>query len=309
VSTQQLSLAELQAMVDDPTGGAVRVHDPVWLTRFRLHHRQAVTYQRGRVFLAGDAAHIHSPVGAQGMNTGIQDAWNLGWKLAMVTRGAADARLLDSYHAERWPVGRTLLRATDRVFGVFARAVASRGTVTSLRRVMVRRVVAPALSSPRVRAFAFHFVSQLGIRYRKSPAVAEGEPRLSKGPRAGDRLPDAQVLRNGQLAYLQQVLGTPHMHLLLCGPVAAWNREDVMTLAQRFPDVLAINYLAREHSNEALVDSSGEAFTRLGVHRNAMYLIRPDGHVAFRSGGTDLRGPAAYLAQWFTAARTPQTLR
>jgi 2-polyprenyl-6-methoxyphenol hydroxylase-like FAD-dependent oxidoreductase len=121
VSTQQLSLVDLQAMVDDPTGGTVRVHDPVWLTRFRLHHRQAVTYQRGRVFLAGDAAHIHRPVGAQGMNTNIQDAWNLGWKLAMVRRGTADARLLDSYHAERWPVGRTLLRATDRVLGVFAR--------------------------------------------------------------------------------------------------------------------------------------------------------------------------------------------
>jgi 2-polyprenyl-6-methoxyphenol hydroxylase-like FAD-dependent oxidoreductase len=308
VSTQQLSLTELQAMVDDPTDGAVRVRDPVWLTRFRLHHRQAVTYQHGRVFLAGDAAHIHSPVGAQGMNTGIQDGWNLGWKLAMVSRGAADARLLNSYHSERWPVGRTLLRATDRVFGVFARAVASGGSVTSLRRVVVRRVVAPALSSPRVRAFAFHFVSQLGIRYRKSPAVAEGEPRLSKGPHAGDRLPDARVLRNGQPAYLQQVLASPHVQLLLCGPVDAWNRAEVMKLAQGFPDVLAINYLTRENSAEALVDSSGEALTRLGVDRHATYLVRPDGHVAFRSGGTDLDGPAAYLAQWFTADRSRETL-
>ena len=301
VSTQQLSLAELQAIVDEPTGGRVRVHHPVWLTRFRLHHRQAVTYQRGRVFLAGDAAHIHSPVGAQGMNTGIQDAWNLGWKLAMVSRGLADARLLNSYHSERWPVGRTLLHATDRVFGVFARAVASRRPVSSLLQVVVRRVVAPALSSPRIRAFAFHFVSQLGIRYRKSPSVTEGEPGLSKGPHAGDRLPDVRILRDGQPAYLQQVLSSPHMHLLLCGPVAAWNRVDIMTLAQRFPGILAITYLGREQSDEALVDSSGEALTRLGVERHAAYLIRPDGHVAFRCGGTDLRGPAAYLAQWFTA--------
>ena len=303
VTTQQLSLSELQAMVADPTGGAVRLHDPVWLTRFRLHHRQAVTYQRGRIFLAGDAAHIHSPVGAQGMNTGIQDAWNLGWKLALVTRGAADARLLDSYHAERWPVGRTLLRATDRVFGVFARAVASRRAATSLRRLMVRRVVAPALSSPRVRAFAFHFVSQLGIGYRNSPAVTEGEPRLSRGPQAGDRLPDAQVLRERRPAYLQQLLSSPHLHLLLCGPVAAWNRVDVMKLAQEFPGVLAIHYLAREDSAGALVDSTGEALTRLGVDRHATYLVRPDGHVAFRSAGSDLRGSAAYLGRWFTAGR------
>lgn len=308
VSTQQLSLAELQAMVDGPTDDAVRVHDPVWLTRFRLHHRQAITYQHGRVFLAGDAAHIHSPVGAQGMNTGIQDAWNLGWKLAMVSRGVADARLLNSYHSERWPVGRTLLRATDRVFGFFARAAASGGAVTSLRRVMVRRVVAPALSSSRVRAFAFHFVSQLGIRYRKSPAVAEGEPRLSKGPHAGDRLPDAQVLWNGQPAYLQQVLGSPHLHLLLCGPVITWNRIDVTKLAEGFPDVLAISYLTREISDGGLVDSSGEALRRLGVDGNATYVIRPDGHVAFRCGGADLRGPAAYLAQWFTAGHSREAL-
>jgi 2-polyprenyl-6-methoxyphenol hydroxylase-like FAD-dependent oxidoreductase len=308
VSTQQLALSDLQAMVDDPTGGAVRVHHPVWLTRFRLHHRQAVTYQRGRVFLAGDAAHIHSPVGAQGMNTGIQDAWNLGWKLALVGRGAADARLLDSYHLERWPVGRTLLRATDRVFGVFARAVAGGGKVTSLRRVMVRRIVAPALSSARVRAIAFHFVSQLGIHYRKSPAVAEGEPRLSSGPQAGDRLPDAPVHWNGQPAYLQQVLSSPHLHLLLCGPVTAWSKVDVLALAEGFADVLAINYLTREPSEGVLVDSSGEALTRLGVDRTATYLIRPDGHIAFRCGGTDLRATAAYLERWFTAGRTPETL-
>ena len=276
------------------------MHDPVWLTRFRLHHRQAVTYQRGRVFLAGDAGHIHSPVGAQGMNTGIQDAWNLGWKLAMVSRRSADARLLESYQAERWPVGRTLLRATDRVFGVFARSVASSSPLTSLRRVMVRRVVAPALSSTRVRAFAFHFVSQLGIHYRKSPAVVEGEPRLSKGPQAGDRLPDAQLLRDGQPAYLQQVLSSPHLHLLLCGPIAAWSRVDIMNLAERFRDVLAINYLTREHSDRGgLVDSSGEVLTRLGVDRHATYLIRPDGHIAFRSGGINLHGAAEYLAQWF----------
>jgi hypothetical protein len=195
------------------------------------------------------------------------------------------------------------------VFGVFARAVASGGSVTSLRRVMVRRVVAPALSSPRVRAFAFHFVSQLGIHYRKSPAVTEGEPRLSQGPQAGDRLPDARVFRDGQPAYLQQVLSSPHLHLLLCGPAAAWSRGDVMKLAEGFPDILAIDYMTHEHSDGALVDSSGEAFARLGVDRNATYLIRPDGHVAFRCGGTDLRATAAYLRRWFTAGRAPETLK
>ena len=209
VTTNALSLGELQSMVSEPTYGSVTLRDAAWLTRFRLHHRQAARYRENRVFLVGDAAHIHSPVGAQGMNTGIQDAWNLGWKLAMVVQGHAIEPLLDSYPAERWPVGRTLLRATDRLFAGFAKSMSGSQLMTSFRRVVVRGVVAPALSRRSIRAAAFHFVSQLGIHYRKSPAVAEGEPTLSKGPHAGDRLPDAQVLQNGQPAYLQQVLGGP----------------------------------------------------------------------------------------------------
>ena len=300
VTTTALSLAELQSMIAGPTWGSVTLRDPVWLTRFRLHHRQAVRYRERRIFLAGDAAHIHSPVAAQGMNTGIQDAWNLGWKLAMVTRGRAVEPLLDSYQAERWPVGRTLLRATDRLFARFAQSLSGGRLAVALRRIVIRRVVAPALSRRRFRRAAFHFASQLGIRYRTSPAVAEGEPRLSTGPQAGDRLPDAHVLRDGQRTYLQQALASPHLHLLLCGPACAWNRDEVAMLARRFPDVLAIDYLAREHADGALVDSSGAAFTRLGIAGSAIYLIRPDGHVAYRAGGTDLRGPAAYLARWFT---------
>jgi 2-polyprenyl-6-methoxyphenol hydroxylase-like FAD-dependent oxidoreductase len=301
VSTDHLSLADLQTMVDDPTRGTVRLRDPAWLTRFRLHHRQAARYREGRVFLAGDAAHIHSPVGAQGMNTGIQDAWNLGWKLGMVSRGQADARILDSYHAERWPVGRTLLRATDRVFGVLARSVASGGMVASLRRMMVRRVVAPALSSPRLRARAFHFISQLGIRYRTSPVVTEGEPPLRDGPRAGDRLPDARVSRGGHITYLQQELSSPHVHLLLCGPLSAWNSDRVEQALSRFPGVLKITHLTSEQSDAALVDVHHEALSRLGVEVSAQYVIRPDGHVGFRCAGTDLDGVLAYLGRWFTA--------
>jgi 2-polyprenyl-6-methoxyphenol hydroxylase-like FAD-dependent oxidoreductase len=301
VATEELSLEELQAMVDVPAGGAVRLHDPAWLTRFRLHHRQAVTYRQGRVFLAGDAAHIHSPVGAQGMNTGIQDAWNLGWKLALVSRGLADPRLLDSYQSERWPVGRTLLNATDRVFSLFARAAASGGWVTWLRRVMIRRVVAPAVSSPRLRAVAFHLVSQLGVTYRETSGVIDGEPTMANGPRAGDRLPDAPIVRDGQHTWLQQALDSPHLHLLLCGPTSGWNAREVLRLADRFPELLAIHHLDREPASGALVDAGGEAFSRLGVEETAVYLIRPDGHIAFRCGGTALGGVERFLATWFAA--------
>jgi 2-polyprenyl-6-methoxyphenol hydroxylase-like FAD-dependent oxidoreductase len=156
-TTQPLSLPELQSMIDEPTFRSVKIRDAAWLTRFRLHRRQSARYRKDRIFLAGDAAHIHSPVGAQGMNTGIQDAWNLGWKLAMVARGIADDGLLDSYHAERWPVGRTLLRKTDRLFGAFAKSMSAGQFVRLVRRLLVRELLR---RRSRVRRFVrLHFTS------------------------------------------------------------------------------------------------------------------------------------------------------
>jgi 2-polyprenyl-6-methoxyphenol hydroxylase-like FAD-dependent oxidoreductase len=299
VSTHELSLADLQGMVTDPTYGSVTLRDAAWLTRFRLHHRQAAQYQKGRTFLAGDAAHIHSPVGAQGMNTGIQDAWNLGWKLALVAHGRADDRLLESYNAERWPVGRTLLRATDRLFSAFARSLSGGQAVMWLRRVLARTIVEPALTHPRIRALAFHFVSQLGIHYRTGPLVVEGHPRLRGGPRAGDRLPDAQVRRAGATTYLQQELCGPHFHLLLCGPVDVWDKRRLTHLAQGSTGLIAIKHLTRDDVPEALIDVDGQASARLGIDGSGQYLVRPDGHVAFRCSGTDLRGATEYLNRWF----------
>lgn len=309
VTINNLSLEELQSMIADPTYGSVKIYDAAWLTRFRLHHRQAARYREDRAFLVGDAAHIHSPVGAQGMNTGIQDAWNLGWKLAMAVKGQANGQLLDSYHAERWPVGRTLLRATDRLFATFARSIAGSPTVASLRRIIVRRVVAPALARPRVRAAAFHFVSQLGIRYRRSPAVTEGEPTLGDGPRAGDRLPDARVVRDGKELYLHECLSSPHVHLLLCGRHRAFDENHVAALSKQFEDVLSVQHLSGDAAGGVITDPTGKLLARLGVHQEAMYLIRPDGHVAFRCGGSDLLRPAGYLARWFTRRDLPGSSR
>lgn len=231
------------------------------------------------------------------MNTGIQDAWNLGWKLAMVVARSADPRLLDSYHDERWPVGRTLLRATDRLFGAFARSVSGSELFRMVRKVMVRGVVGPLLSRSRSRAIAFHFVSQLGVRYRRSPVVAEGSPQLSRGPTAGDRLPDARVR---SLSWLPHEVSGPHLHLLLCGPLPAWPQESELELQRKFAGVLVLRHLAREDTEEAVVDCDEEALTRLGVAETAQYLVRPDGHIAYRRAGTDLGGVTAYLQRWFT---------
>jgi 2-polyprenyl-6-methoxyphenol hydroxylase-like FAD-dependent oxidoreductase len=295
-----LSLGELQAVVDGATDGAVELRDPVWLTHFRLHHRQAARYRKGPAFLAGDAGHIHSPVGAQGMNTGIQDAWNLGWKLALVVSGAAEPALLDSYEAERWPVGRSLLRYTDQIFSIFTRVMSNSAVAAWVRRAVVARVLPGVMRSDRLRAFAFRFVSNFSIRYRNSPAVTEGTPSLGAGPRAGDRLPDAGLTLNGRATTLQREVIGPRVHLLLCGPLEEWAAQTtaLASLTASYPDILAVRHLTRSVAPDTLVDSSGEAFARLAIRDTAQYLVRPDGYVAYRCAGTSLRGVERFLNRW-----------
>jgi hypothetical protein len=297
--------------VDDATGGGLILRDPAWLSHFRLHHRQAAHYHAGHIFIAGDAAHIHSPVGAQGMNTGIQDAWNLAWKLALVVRGEAIEVLLDSYDAERWPVGRRLLRYTDRAFSLFTRAISGSLPATWVRRVVVARVLPRVLASKQLRASLFHFVSQLGIRYRNSPAVTEGEPRLRVGPKAGDRFPDAQIEHDRRPTYVQQELASPHLHLVLCGAREGWDQSQAADVAARHAGLVVIHHLTPSLSADALVDAGGGLLSRLGArdaHDAVQYLVRPDGHVGFRCAGRDLRAVAMYLDRWLVSG-TPRVPR
>ena len=289
----QPSLEELQALASALTGDRLRFRDPVWLSYFRLQHRHADRYRAGPVFLAGDAAHVHSPAGGQGMNTGIQDAWNLGWKLALVARGLAGDDLLDSYDAERRPVGRFVVRFTDLAFSA---ATSANPLVRAARSHLLPRALPRMLRVGRGAGYGFRVVSQLGIGYRRSPAVQEGRPRLRRGPRAGDRLPDARIVRDGQASWLGEALTVPGFHLLLCGPVAGWDAGQVAALGDR--GLLAVHHLTREPGPGALYDPDGVALARLGVGRTAQYLVRPDGHIGYRAAGTDLNGLQRWLGRW-----------
>jgi 2-polyprenyl-6-methoxyphenol hydroxylase-like FAD-dependent oxidoreductase len=289
------SLGELQALADAVTGGGVRLRDPAWRTYFGLQHRHAGRYRAGRVFLAGDAAHVHSPAGAQGMNTGIQDAWNLGWKLALVGRGVADPALLDSYDAERRPVGAFVVRLSDRAFSA---ATSTNPLLAALRTRVVPRVLPLALRFDRAVAAGFRTLSQLDVSYRSSPAVQEGRPRLRRGPKAGDRLPDARTAQDGQACWLGAALAAPGFHLLLCGPPGDWHPSQLSVLRRRHRSTLTVHHLTRTATPGALQDLDGQAFARLGVDGTAQYLVRPDGHVGYRCGGDDLAGLQRYLARW-----------
>jgi 2-polyprenyl-6-methoxyphenol hydroxylase-like FAD-dependent oxidoreductase len=267
----ELSLPVVQALADEFTGGALRLRDPVWLSDFRLRHRLADRYRVDRVFLAGDAAHVHSPAGGQGMNVGIQDAANLGWKLALVARGHADPALLDSYEPERRPVGRALLRFTDRLYTI---ATSTRAPVAAARTHLAPRLLPLVVRVRPLRAAGFRRVADLDVAYRRSPAVTNQGP--ARRPAAGDRLPDAPA--GGST--LHTLVGAPGFHLLLAGPVDTVAHRAVTT-----------------HR----LDRRDPAWTRLRLRDAGQLLVRPDGHIAYRADDSDTTGLRTYLDRWLPA--------
>jgi 2-polyprenyl-6-methoxyphenol hydroxylase-like FAD-dependent oxidoreductase len=295
---------ELQALADSYTTGTVRLRDPIWATWLRIHLRHASAYRSGRVFLAGDAAHIHSPAGAQGMNTGIQDAWNLGWKLALVADGIASPELLDTYQTERMPIGREVLRLTDRAFKI---ATSAHPVIRFARRHIAPHLLTLAARSQRGRASAMRRLGQLDITYRDSPAVHDGTPPRRHGPQAGDRLPDATIRLDNTARSLHDALASLQHHLLLTGPAAAWPEVEVAALAERYQPVIRLHRLTRHPAAGSLHDPDGTAHRRLGIDQpgaTAHHLIRPDGHLTYRSAGNNLAGLHAHIARWLPGMPT-----
>jgi 2-polyprenyl-6-methoxyphenol hydroxylase-like FAD-dependent oxidoreductase len=236
-----------------------------WFSTYRIAHRGASRFRDRRCFLLGDAAHIHSPVGAQGMNTGLQDAYNLGWKLALVVGGRADVALLDSYEAERVPVARRLLDTTDQAF----RVIVSDGALAGLLRTKIlARIAALAMSFERIQRAAFSIVSQTGIHYRASPLSQSLDGLPEGAPRAGDRFPWLRLKfqTDGAEEDLFQKLDDTRFNLIVIG------QRSPPEAAQAFDDMLRIHAIPADPVNDA-------ALARARIPSPSFYLVRPDGHV------------------------------
>jgi hypothetical protein len=232
------------------------------------------------------------------MNTGVQDAHNLAWKLAHTIRGMADPALLDTYHRERAPIGARVLRFTNRAYRI---ATSSNPVVRFARTRFAPALIPLVLKLRTERGYAFRTVSQLRIHYRRSPLSVNGPDAPRNGPTAGDRLPDAPLVREGQPTTLHQLVGaSPGWHLLLCGPVdETWPGRDVTDLGQRYAGALTIHQFTAGVAG-AVHDPTGQASRRLGLHPPgvAQFLIRPDGHIGYRAGSPDLAGLRTYLTRW-----------
>ena len=277
---QEPSLAYFQEQLASAAPKGTRAFDPIWLTSFRIHRRMTGSLRAGRIFLAGDAAHIHSPAGGQGMNTGLQDAFNLAWKLAMVIRCEARPTLLESYQDERLPVAEAVLRRTD----IATRTARRRGQVAHhLRKAMIPLL----LRSRRLQQKFANGLAGLSTSYAASPIVSQH----AQGMRSGMRVPDLPLHdETGTSRRLFDVLDFRRYCLLFidCGQLSEPDREGLLDLAKwaiqhRRPSLLVgwvipasdVVPLSLEGLH-LLVDTAG---TIISMGAVAM-LIRPDGYLA-----------------------------
>jgi len=261
-------------------GAGLDIKACTWFSTYRIHHRCAARFRDRRCFLLGDAAHIHSPVGAQGMNTGLQDAYNLAWKLALVVRNRAQVALLDSYEDERMPVARRLLNTTDRAF----RLVVSDSWLAGLLRTQVlARIAAFAMRREAIQRFAFRTVSQIGIHYRAS-ALAQSQPDVpDSAPRAGDRFPwlRLKLNANGPVEDLFQKLDDTHFNLIAIGQPT----HGALGLG----DLCPIHTIPPDPTNDA-------ELARAQIPNPSFYLLRPDGHVGLCGVRLDAAAVERYVA-------------
>ncbi|QPP07369.1 2-polyprenyl-6-methoxyphenol hydroxylase [Streptomyces bathyalis] len=307
---------EFQAMLDERVPFPAKVVEAYWVTRYRVHSRSVPRYRDGQVFLAGDAAHVHSPAGAQGMNTGIQDAYNLAWKLALVERGIAGGSLVDSYHAERHPVGLRLLKTTDRLFSV----IAGHNPISRTARGRIAPQLAGGVLTRRsVRRKFVGMLAQLRLRYPDSPLNSEEGTGWQDAPAPGDRAREADLLVDGKPGRLHDVLrGTHHTVLLFTGlGDHARSSVELCRVAERLeeahPGLVKARVISAERMTDqplVLADPDRSAHRRYGITAAGAFVIRPDGHVGHRGRPIDVDRLMADLAARLpggSRTRTPDT--
>jgi len=329
-------LDRFRELVGPISGVGGTLGEASWTSSFVLHRRAVDRYRAGRCFVVGDAAHLHSPAGGQGMNTGVQDAVNLAWKLAMTLRGEGTPALLESYDAERRPVGVRVLKGTDWATRLIAArnplaraardaALASLGKVDAVRRRISREV------------------AELTVSYRESPIVADGRAgrfvaavqegatgfnasqAFAGGPRAGDRMPDPPLSQSDPETGLPMRLSDVvfrdeaeseaagrHVLLVFQGtkPESGAFRVDFLVedfvpphLASRVRPILVEPRVPFEASpawrGERLADPANALHRRFGAEGACVYLIRPDGFIGYRARPLDPMGFREYVKRIF----------
>jgi len=295
------SVELFQRLMQKCTGDSTTtISNPTWMSNFRISRRMVKVYRVQWVFLMGDAAHAHSPFGGQGMNTGIQDAFNLAWKLALVIQGKALDALLDTYQEERLPIARKVLAETDQHTKLFFAR-------NPLLHFLCDRIVIPLLKQPFVQRRMLWEASELGINYRTSTLSQSyrGTSQQKFGMRKwqrraawpGDRAPDGHCVRlpsQEATSLFQEFRGTTSHLLMFDGLIhTEANYAQFAQIARRVKEMLGneikISLVASQDKPVAKMDWDGALLldpehvlhTRYGAGSPSLYFVRPDGYIGF----------------------------
>ncbi len=289
-----IEAADLESIFNKHLKTSAELLEVHQLNIYRLHRRLANVYRHGNVFLAGDAAHVHSPAGGQGMNTGMGDAFNLAWKLAAVIKGSAQPELLNSYEAERRPVAQSVLNGSDKGFALEAN---KQPLMQLFNNYLLPPLIRIANHIPLARRFNSRLFSQNWINYAKSPSVAA--PNGARGIQAGARLPyvmfDAGE-HKGKTTH-ELLRGLNHQAFVF--------HDNTQTQLESIKAVL-LKFAVPIDLIEVSKDCA-QVHHDFGVTTPSIFLVRPDGHVAFRGSTTDLEALETYLGSVYNMAKQSPT--
>jgi 2-polyprenyl-6-methoxyphenol hydroxylase-like FAD-dependent oxidoreductase len=312
---EELTLDELQDSVNAILPAPTRLSEPRWLTRWSAQLRQIPRYRVGCVFLAGDAAHVHSPAGGQGLNTGVQDAYNLAWKLALVLQRQAPESLLDTYQTERHPVGQQAIRSSD----ILLRTMFQPNTAVRTGRNFAVRILVPL---PPLQHVISENLSGLGINYRQTDRRAQLR-RLLSGPQAlqaGDRIPNLELkpavltAETRTSVDLYDVLrqATYALFLEVAPEYADRDQQHIARLLNSVKQVAGETiklYIVFEQGSEAVarkigatafIDFKQQFRHKLGTHHGSILLVRPDSYLALHVPGLQQEQFLSELQCWVT---------
>jgi len=286
-----LSFDDLKPYITFTLGVPLQVESCNWFSVYGLHHRMADRFRSRRVFLIGDAAHVHSPVGGQGMNTGLQDAYNLAWKLAGVVNNEYDKGILDSYSSERMPVARGLLKTTDRLFSMI---VSDNFLIKRIRKWMVPVLLQRIAGSKDFKGELFKRISQIGISYRKSTLSVHHS--ASTTIKAGDRLPFMHVYDEKLKvdSDLHQWCSKGGFTLLVLGELNPMTVSGIAKwIKSAYPFALNFFYMPPSDRNKAIF----EAFEINSGKAKRAIVVRPDLHIGYINDIVDTELIDGYLKQ------------
>ncbi len=285
---EDIKVEEILPYLSGLTKSTLKIVENNWFTTYKLHHRMADKFREQRCFLIGDAAHIHSPVGGQGMNTGLQDAYNLAWKLAGVINKQIKPNILDSYANERMPVAKELLSTTDKAFNL---VTSTNWFIGLIKRWIWFKFLNIIWKNKNLKAFFFKAVSQIGITYRDSNINLH----LSKGTKvkAGDRLPYLKVFdeKKETETDLHEWCSKPGFTLIILGK---FDELYLFTIAKwitnKYPGILNFFYLPPSGKNLDVFN-----VFEADPHRQKAIIVRPDMYIGYLNDVADIGMMDNYL--------------